>query len=373
MSYQLWVILDSILFYFLIIPFFHAIKWKKSNIYFRFKYRWEVILLIGSLLFCLYNKTEGDYFHYNEYLQDITSAHTKENIFEPPYMFLISIIGNNYFLFRLFVWGAALLLYTRTLIYAKLFNNISISIFILFVLLAFAYGRVSLALSIFYLGAIYSYINWEKKKYGYVVGGCLIILTSLFFHKSMFVPVLLFIFLCFFRLNFKRIVLLTLLLPIIIYATNTVLSNILALQSAFSQVNRGIYYLATEKEALGLSLTIPLILSFPSLILLMFIIGKDFYSSTQIQIPLYIRKLYEIAFFLMCISFILLFADTGGRYLFIRIKEMSYIAFSIILSYYLLHFKIKKWVLFISVTAIFLHITFYFSYAYYLKSIGSGI
>lgn len=372
MSNQLWVIFDTILFFLLIIPFLNSIKWSQSAVRFQFSAYWVKILFGGCVIFCLYNKTEGDYFHYEEFINEINSVRVKDPVFEIPYMFLISIIGNNYFLFRLFVWGTALFLYNQTLELVNLKNNLSVSIFILFTLVAFAYGRVSLALSVFYFGAIYCYVNWEKCRYFKSIFGVAIVGFSLFFHKSMFVPVALFLVLCFFRLSRKKILLLICLLPIIVSLLSSLLSDILAIQSSFGEINRGIYYL-NGNETLGLSMIISLLLSFFSMILLMVMMGKDFYSKQNLNIPIYIKKMYEMAFFLILISFVLLLVGSGNRYLYSRIREMSYIPFSVILSYYFISFNTKKWVLAVSLAAIFLQNVFYFAYAYYLKSIGTGI
>lgn len=369
---MLWVIADALLYVLLIIPFYFSIKSIQGRIYFRFSYRWEVLLLLGCLVFCLYNKTEGDYFHYNEFIQEINSSRIKENIFEPPFMWLISIIGNNYFLFRLLVWGTALFLYVRILKYLHLYNNISVSVFILFVLLAFAYGRVCLALSIFYLGAVMVCVNREKKEYYKVVIGWGIIFCSLFFHKSIFVPVLIFGLLYFVKLNWKWYFLAIILCPIVALYTKEYVSVLFEMQTSISQLNRGIVYLSMD-DGFGLSMIVPLILSFPSYILLMMVMGKSFFKEKSCQIPFYITKLYEITFFLIILSFMLLLVGTGARYLFLRIKEMSYIPFSIFLTYYLMNFQIKKWVLVFSMSSIFMYVCFYFLYAYYLKSIGTGI
>ena len=374
MSNELWVIADALLFFLMLLPFLNAAKWGKGGkcIRFVFSKSWVNFLWIGCLLFCLYNKTEGDYFHYQEYLEEINSSKFKAPIFEAPYMFLASIVGNNYFLFRLLIWGGALLVFRRILKIVGLENSMTVSIFILFTLIAFAYGRVAFALSVFYLGFVCYYLGMQYCNSLKLFAGILLIAISFFFHKSAFFLIVLYLSLLLFRLSKLRMILLVLAIPIGVYAVNISLGEILTVQSSLSQVNRGIYYLSNAKESLGPAMLISISLNYIPMVLLMCVMARVYFSKTS-AIPIYIKKMYEISFLLILFSLILLFVDSGGRYLFVRIKEMSYIPFCIILSYYLVHFRISKKIGFISFSVIFIYVIYYFAYAYYLKSIGSGI
>lgn len=186
MSNELWVIADAILFFLMLLPFLNAAKWGKESKYIRFTFSksWVNFLWIGCLLFCLYNKTEGDYFHYQKYLEEINSSRFKEPTFEAPYMFLASIVGNNYFLFRLAIWGGTILIFRKLLKITKLENSLTIFIFILFTLIAFAYGRVALALSVFYLGFVYYYQAIQYRRYFEISIGVLLIGISFFLNKD---------------------------------------------------------------------------------------------------------------------------------------------------------------------------------------------
>lgn len=372
MSYELWVIFDAFFFILLLLPFLSLIRIRKRTLFFLQTRKYTNILLIGCLIFCIYNKTEGDYFHYETFLKDIVTFKLTDT-FETPYMYLISIIGNNYFLFRLFIWGAALLIYKRILQIVKLDYDLTISLFILFTLIAFAYARISLALAIFFWGATIINVNIEARSYFKSITGFCLIALSLLFHKSMFFPCLLFLFLLCLKMNRRRMLLLLFLFPLAVYFMNNHLENILLMESGVSEMNRGLGYLATKKTPLGLSMSVSLILSIPSMMLLLFVMAKDFYKKKTTEVPLSIIKLFEMCVFFILISFLILFIDSGGRYLYVRIKEMSYIPFSIVLSYYFIHFRIKKRIFVTSLIFILLLDTFYFGYAYYLKSIGDGL
>lgn len=375
MSNELWVIADAILFMIMLLPLLGAIKWRKCDNYvsFVFSKRWVSLLLCGCLIFCLYNKTEGDYFHYQDFIEEINSSRVKESMFEAPYMFLISILGNNYFMFRLIVWGSALFLFREILKVIKLENNLSVSIFILFALIAFAYGRVALALSIFYLGAVYYYQGKQSRQYTKEFWGILLIMCSLLFHKSIILLIILFLLLSFFKLNKIRMLLIICLIPVFILIINTFLSEIFSVQTSMYQINRGIYYLSNKKESLGPAMIISIFLNYIPILILMFVMAKEFYNVRSDAMPLCIKKMYEIAFILIWLSLVLLFVNSGGRYLFTRIKEMALIPFSIILSYYLINFNLSKWQGIIPFFTILCSLLYYFAYAYYLKSIGSGI
>lgn len=240
MSNELWVIADAVLFLLMLLPFLGAVKWGKGGkcIHFVFSKSWVNLLWIGCLLFCLYNKTEGDYFHYQEYLKEINSSRIKEPVFEAPYMFLASIVGDNYFLFRLLIWGGALLVFRRILKIVGLENSMTVSIFILFTLIAFAYGRVAFALSVFYLGFVCYYLGMQYCNSLKLFAGILLIAISFFFHKSAFFLIVLYLSLLLFRLSKLRMILLVLAIPIGVYAVNISLGEILTVQSSLSQVSR---------------------------------------------------------------------------------------------------------------------------------------
>lgn len=142
-------------------------------------------LLLLVILFCVLGFENGDFYGYQSYLKDKDTQYM-----EPIYGFIAEIVSYNYFLFRLVVWGGAILLFYRT---AKRFKiNPNNALFILFIMFisTFDYARASLAMSVYYYGLSFLCIPIRSGKYVSYLYGLSIIFLSFFFHNSMIICIL---------------------------------------------------------------------------------------------------------------------------------------------------------------------------------------
>lgn len=183
MNYSLYVILNILIYNSLSLYFINlliknkSIERRKNNLF------WFIFLLL--CLYCLYS---GDWLHYREKLEfyEIYGDSGLEEI----YNVFLSYIGNNYLLFRLVVWGIAI-------IFLKLlFERISVNyyrllgFYAIWGMLFFAYARVSLGLSLFFYGYSFLVKPVNRRCIGYIWGiTCLIL--GVFCHKSLLLLILL--------------------------------------------------------------------------------------------------------------------------------------------------------------------------------------
>lgn len=132
------------------------------------------------LLFCLFSFWGTDWYHYLEEFVNIKAGcgTSLENV----YVWIIQNISPNYLSFRLIVFGGALLLFLKTV------NNLSVSkelvlfLFGVIYIIWFSYARATLAMALAFYG--YSLIVKNTHNFRSVVLGCLILLSSYYFHKT---------------------------------------------------------------------------------------------------------------------------------------------------------------------------------------------
>lgn len=138
------------------------------------------------LLFCVFAFWSWDYFSYGKLFTKVRNSGKSVQDIEPVYNFLMIYICPSYEIFRLIVWGVALTLYAATI--KRLNINECNAWFILGIgfLPWFSYARVSIVPAIIIYGMSLFSAPFEKNKMLSMVLGFIIILSSVFFHKSAF-------------------------------------------------------------------------------------------------------------------------------------------------------------------------------------------
>lgn len=367
MNVQTWVIIDIILYYLLLI--FGARIFRIGNGYCRFitEYKWYNLLLGGILLFCLFDKTTGDYFHYQSIVREYLETTNPQNHLEYPYHIIIELTSANYFLFRLIVWGGALFIWNHILKILSLQNTLSLTIFILFFLFSFSCVRMSLGLVIFYLGFI---LFWKKFRTNIVVmfAGIMCMIVSSFFHKALFILLLLFPF-TFIRLNKSLLIAMIVLFPFLLQFINTYVIELFFLDVKLD----GLDYLSGEKVELGLAMKLYNLLLMMSLIIIIVMFIWNYVVKASCQLPLHFQRLLYMVIFLFYITLLTSCLNIGDNTLFARIRDMLYPPFVLLLSHYCANHKLRRFPLMFSFIAILLVDAFNLMYAYYLKTLGLGV
>lgn len=179
------------------------------------------------LLFCLFPYFGGDYFHYLSDYESIKQGGYSH--IEDVYIWIIQNFSYSYLFFRLLVWGAAL--YMTIYSYKRLdpHSNLALFFFGAFYILSFSYARVSLAMSMIFLGlSLIAKPKKGKKLLYYALGGGLL-LCSIYFHRSAIIGVVAAVISLIFNSPQKRTVIITVLLfPLAITILRSLLSHIMS-------------------------------------------------------------------------------------------------------------------------------------------------
>lgn len=229
----MWLQLTFWLLYMLV--FVYAFKktvlsWHKSS---RFKdVTW--LFAIFFTLFTIFYCVNDDYFQYREWL-DVPSLcyWGKEKFYFYAILLCRSLqFDYPYELFRLIVWGGAILLAYCTFRTYRKFLLPGLALLLLFVFHAntFSYARASLAMAVYFFGVA---LSLRHDKVIPRLLGTGIAVSSYYFHHEMIVAIaaLPFLFIPFERKNFSAFSIL--LLIITIYAISFVGSNLLLLDQLF--------------------------------------------------------------------------------------------------------------------------------------------
>lgn len=167
------------------------------------------VMTILAVFYCL----NTDYFSYrsivtNSYYLDV-DLHV-----EKFYSDLAHFCKGNYELFRMIVWGGAILILSFICFITRVNSTLVLFVWFLFFYHRLFYARVTLAFSVFFFGLIVA-LTYRKQK-PIMYSGIIIMILSLFFHKTMLIllavtPV---IFLKINKSNYKRLIIITFVLTI---------------------------------------------------------------------------------------------------------------------------------------------------------------
>ena len=166
----------------------------------------------------------GDFFHLLDRVHNYNFVDTTQNRQEPVYTLIAKTWDRNYLMFRLTVWGIAVVCIRN--IYQKLKINFHLGfwVFLICYAILFAYARASAAMAIYFLGLVLL-INKGSSIVGKMLG-IVILLLSYEFHHSMLILILLTP-LAFFPLNKLTFYIALASLPFIIFFVRIVFSGVL--------------------------------------------------------------------------------------------------------------------------------------------------
>ncbi len=208
------IIICFILTQLLLVVTYYNIKSKSRSIW-----PWFMMLVV-----CLTYYFDTDYFSYKyDFENGLLIVGSKE----PLYIYLAELSGWNYVIWRIIVWGLALMLYYCTSKRLKLNTNITIYVLVFFFVGLFAYGRVNLAMATYFFGFSFFAKPMENKKILSYIIACCIIPLSFFAHRS-FLPVVLLTPVMLFQMTKRRFIFIICLIPIVVVAINYVFSSFLS-------------------------------------------------------------------------------------------------------------------------------------------------
>lgn len=310
---------------------------------------------ILMLLFCLFSFWGTDWFGYKNYFISVKSGWGDYVPMEDVYIWLMETLP-SYILFRLVVWGGALLLLRKTIsnfgINVKLFYFFFCGISLIW----FAYARASLAMAMLFCGV--SYImkgqnSYGKKTVNFTIGVTLVI-CSFYFHKSAVIGIAAIALAVFLRKlgtkNGIRFLLVS--FPFIVAMVQGVFSGFFDnLTSDETNVLNeyavaGAAHLDSNKTAQGIGIIIEHFLEWVPSYLLVYICIKTLYTKKAIsnEMSLLMYSLCSIVFVSSVFAFDL---GTNTQTIYVRMMRYSQIPLCICLAYMYengLYLKQVKWV-----------------------------
>lgn len=177
--------------------------------------RWRTILFFSFFVFFAITYMVGsDYFQYRYHVQNPPIWFDSLNGQEKVYKYLYSFCYNRYDLFRLIVWGGAILLVTLTAKRLDLSVYYVLLIWFFFFCDRICYARASLGMAVFFLG--FSLLVSAKKDLLLIISGFVLMGVSVLFHRSLYVLIALLPIL-FLKLTRKNIVFFSILLFIVFF------------------------------------------------------------------------------------------------------------------------------------------------------------
>lgn len=160
-------------------PFSTTVGRRKRNL---------TIALIG--FFIITHCLRGDFFHLMEKIHEYEFISGEWVGIEAVYYYLAEILGQNYFLFRIVIWGGAYAVFCYTakrmklpVYYAAIFLFATHTI-------TFSYARVSAAMAVYFLGLTFLCHPTRRRMISFLMG-LILILLSREFHTSALIMIVL--------------------------------------------------------------------------------------------------------------------------------------------------------------------------------------
>lgn len=296
------------------------------------KGKYDLIGII-TILFCTFAFSTADTYHYEVLYNNMTLYNTCLHV-EDFYFWLLSILPNNFYIWRLAIWGTATLIYIKVCKINNLDNRIVGLIFPLILLQQFAVTRGCLGITLFLLGASILIKRKQPNKTSYLLSVCAIV-ASLFLHKSLplFIAIAT---LALVPLNKKTFIILIILFPIfrgfVIPFVFDFLGSGLFSEDTTSFATKFLEQEKSERNILG---TIRLIIDYIPKFLI-FIALIKFFIFKKAQIPKNIRFFFNYSFLLFYIALLFLGQETSS---FITNRTIHIMSFTLLIpfAYYLMY------------------------------------
>lgn len=294
------------------------------------------------LFYFVFAMNDGDWFHLYNLFQSSSFRSTEASDIssqsaglEALYYSLARFVGYNYLLFRFLVWGGTAALSYLLGKRLGVNKNLYLFFYIIIALDIFSFQRGSLAMAMGFLG--YSYIIKPLRHHrliSIILGISLIVLSTLF-HKSayFFIPVFL---LSFIRFNKRRLVLLMIAAPFMIYMVNAYLSDFLLNMGTDGAVLNATAmqdYITSENRHIGIGSLIRNIL-LPMMFIALFYYTVKHVIVKKVPLPTDIMRFFNCSCIIIISSFLLLtITSVNVSTLYMRLLYFSVLPLTIVISY----------------------------------------
>ena len=303
------------------------------------------LLFVFALTYCV----GTDFYAYMGVVKNYDFTPGAYNYGEKIYGYLIYILDKNYFLFRVVVWGSALLLFKKASKLLKINAQCSLAILSILFILIFSYARASLGMAVFIYGVarFLKSRNLFCKTFSFVIVCC-----SCFFHSSMLALIILFVVSIFVPLNKKVLVIYGLLAIVFALTINQFMDYLItgSFIGADEIINKKLVGYS-EKESIGVNFfgIIQNILSYGTFYIPFIIITFKLYKKNLLKkISVNIIFLAKLMLLIMILTTSLLFLNISSSVFFYRFLYMSMLPMTLIISYLIEHNlfsrREKRWI-----------------------------
>lgn len=331
-------------------------------------------------LFCVYAYCDGDYYHYKDHYEYLSTGSYLSLSIEPVYQWIGLHTFENYDYFRLVIWGGALM----CMYIAVCLLDIDIKrygfVFAMVSLTTFSYARVSLAMSLAFLGAI---LLAKKGGLLFKLISIVLLVGSFSFHKSISFIYLIYA-LAYFtynRFNKRHLIILLIAYPFAIYITQRTLGYFMdyvpmGSDQMMVNVEIGQKYLNSDAtHTRGIGALLGDLLSYSCFYLSAAVYGFVLFKKKENEMTPIVKFIAVSLFYIVYVASLFSF-DLGfnTNVLYYRFLYYSCIPAPFVLVYYLEQADIQwqtwaKRILYIGATGSFYSIL----YSFYLQSLGKGI
>ncbi len=326
----------GIYWFILFVIYFYKVNSKPINT----KPNLKGYLVFGILVtvYSVFEFTGGDFYNY-KLLYDNYHFYGTTSHLEPVYEFFIDISGQSYYVWRLIVWSIATIIWTLVVKKLKLDVQYSALVFLLVVFFHFVGARQSIGFGLLYLGLTFS-LSQSKNRSAYSLLGFGIICSSLVFHKTMIVYIIITL-LSLMPVRRKGIIITLILFPIIYRYWDLLIGNFVQYLEVYSEDTSDVFqrYLDSDFQVSAnfkgiLRLTIE---RMPILCILFYALYKVFLKNQRL--PYFYEVLLRSSYIMIYVSFLFMGRDVSA-YISPRFWDASLFPLTLFVAYYL--FPIRK-------------------------------
>lgn len=307
--------------------------------------------IILILVFCIFAFWGNDWFHISNFYS-LLQAGSRTHM-EDIYVWISQNLAPSYLIFRLIVWGGALLFLRATIQRLPISPYLQWYMFVVFGLIWFSYARASLAMAMIFYGLTILCKPYRNKVISYVLGLSVIAL-SYYFHKSAVFGIgIVIVSLILRNLNRWMFLIPILLFPLLLVFIERTLTDFLMIDANEIEWTQSMSsaqsYLAKDNSQVGIGSFLQKLTERASYIAVAWMCLKTHLSSDYSKIPFEIRIYMKAMYLIVIVSVTFLFSfGVNTSVLSERFFRFSFIPTFILMAYFWqndMFKKLAKWTL----------------------------
>lgn len=324
----------------------------------KYPHQLSVPEILIALLLCMVHyilpQTSGDYLSYKDFVEwaGFTNAALLSNYyehFEKIYFIIVNFVHNDYFLFRLVVWGSTLVLFCMTALRLQISFSAFIFFLSIYIMPCTSTSRVCLAYAIAYYGfsfLIKPIYTKASTLISFIIG-LFLIYFSLQFHRTalIFIAILP---LSLIQLDKKKLYYVAILFPLLVIVLRLGLYDFVVnynqTDDSFFDAQTLSAYMNTSRKVFGPGHIIRMALYYLNCYIVLFFIVKCIIKKSYNEWPNYIQGFANATLIIIVASSAFLFFEDITQTLFLRFISFRTFAQGVLFAYLLSNDLEVKWV-----------------------------